>query len=154
MQKKIPWYYCPRSCRGVSNIPDNVFWWVTGHSNLGLFNPMLQPRTSQAQTFQPWTPQLQTPIGLKNSWWNGLGLRSPGLKCPATYVWTFQPWTSQPKTIQPWTFQSHRGLGLRSSWLKSLGLRSPGLNLGVEKSGVWMSCNRQNYQSCKVDNRR
>ena len=29
-----------------------VFWWVTGHSNPGLFNSKLQPRNSQPQTFQ------------------------------------------------------------------------------------------------------
>ena len=36
--------------------------------------------------------------------------------------------------------EPHRGLGLRSLWLKSQELRNPGLKLGVEKSGVGMSC--------------
>ena len=34
-------------------------------------------------------------------------------------------------------------LGLKSSWLKSPGLKGLGLKLGVEKSGVEMSFNRQ-----------
>ena len=54
-------------------------------------------------------------LGLKSSWLKSLGLKSSGLE---------SSWLKNP--------------GLESSWLKGLGLK-----LGVEKSGVEMSFNRQ-----------
>ena len=64
----------------TSSLSSNMLLYsrVKGHANLGFFNPKLQPRTSQPQTFQSWTPQPQTPMGLKSSWWKGL--RSPGVE--------------------------------------------------------------------------
>ena len=41
-------------------------------------------------------------------------------------------------------------LGLKSSWLKSPGLKGLGLKLGVEKSGVEMSCNRQTIITSEI----
>ena len=127
-----------------------------------LYNNLRRYRTFQPRTFQPQastlnfsTPDFSTmnsltpdPYGDKKlSWWNGLGLRSLGLKCPAMYV-PIRVWTFQPRLLNPRPFNLELfspigvwGLGLRSSLLKSQGLRSPGLKLEVEKSEFGMSCN-------------
>ena len=63
-------------------------------------------------------------MGLKSSWLKSLGLKSLGLK------WPFK-------------LMGLKIQGLESSWLKSPGLKGLGLKLGVEKSGVEISFNRQ-----------
>ena len=38
-------------------------------------------------------------MGLKSSWWNGLGLKRQGLKCPAAYL--------NPRLLNPRQFDPH-----------------------------------------------
>ena len=57
-----------------------------------------------------------------------LGLKSPGLSS----LGLKSSWLKSLGLKNP---------GLERSWLKSLGLKGLGLKLGVEKSGVEMSCN-------------